>query len=91
MCQNVQNAQNDPQTEVKNNKEKEPAWKGYIRPGSFLGTLFFFFSLVLLDTFTENNVKEIYISTLKDILITMTMFFFTSRGVEKVSDLLKKP
>ena len=68
----------------------EPNWKQYIRPYSYIITLLIFFILMLLDgNYRDFKVKESYINILEAIINMMIAFYFTSRGLEKIIDIIQ--
>jgi len=57
-----------------------------VRPASFVSLLIIFIIFSIIDgNFFDINIKEIYIKLFGEILQTMVIFYFTSRGLEKVS------
>ena len=66
-------------------------WSKNIRPVSFAFSL----GMFTLLTFTDGNVmeftvKEAYINIWMYILLIMIGFYFSSRGLEKISDIISK-
>ena len=67
----------------------EPKWKQLTRPGSFVLTMFVFFTIMILDgNYGEFAIRDIYVHILEGIIITMIVALFTSRGAEKIVDRL---
>lgn len=57
-----------------------------IRPTALSITLLIFFILMILDgNFGNFTIKTGYLSILETILTTMVIFYFSSRGLEKVA------
>jgi hypothetical protein len=64
---------------------EEHKWRKYIRPGSYIFSLIVFFALMFIDgNITGFAIKEIYLKILENLLLAMTAFYFTSRGLEKI-------
>ena len=62
----------------------EPKWKQFVRPSTFILTLFIFFILMVSDgNWGVFNIRDIYLKILESILVTMVIALFASRGVEK--------
>ena len=76
--------------EPSKNECREPTWKQFIRPITFIITLLIFFIIMLLDgNWNEFQIRDIYLKILESILVTMVIALFTSRGVEKTFDIIK--
>ena len=83
---------------VENQKEEclhckkccEPKWKQFVRPSTFILTLFIFFILMVFDgNWGEFHIRDIYLKILESILVTMVIALFASRGVEKTFGIIK--
>ena len=62
-----------------------------VRPVSYLAMFILFLSVVLLDGNVGSfEVEEAYIPVIQSLFGTMTIFYFGSRGIEKVMRNLKK-
>ena len=62
-----------------------------IRPVSFLMMLMMFISIVLFDgNVGEFKINEAYIPVIQSLFSIMVIFYFSSRGIEKISKIIKK-
>lgn len=62
-----------------------------VRPTVLTATLLIFFILMVLDgNLGEFAIKPGYLSILETILTTMVIFYFSSRGIEKVATTFKE-
>ena len=62
-----------------------------IRPVSFLMMLMMFISIVLFDgNVGEFTINEAYIPVIQSLFSIMVIFYFSSRGIEKISKIIKK-
>ena len=62
-----------------------------IRPVSFLLMLMMFISIVLFDgNVGEFTINEAYIPVIQSLFSIMVIFYFSSRGIEKISKIIKK-
>jgi len=62
-----------------------------IRPVSFLMMLIMFISIVLFDgNVGEFTINEAYIPVIQSLFSIMVIFYFSSRGIEKISKIIKK-
>jgi len=60
------------------------------RPVSYFIMLFIFIFLLILNSFNVIHTDELYIETLKQVLLLMTGFYFTARTLEKIQKGSKK-
>ncbi len=62
----------------------------YVRPGALLSTLLLFMILMIIDgNIGEFSIKEHYLTILETLLTTMVVFYYSSRGIEKVAKTIK--
>ena len=62
-----------------------------VRPLSFLMMLILFISIVLFDgNVGEFVINEAYIPVIQSLFSVMVIFYFSSRGIEKISKIIKK-
>jgi len=62
-----------------------------IRPWALIITLGYFLAILVLDgNWGEFAIRDVYLNILENILVTMIAFLYGSRGVEKVSQIIKK-
>lgn len=63
----------------------------FIRPTALTVTLIVFFVLMILDgNFHEFSVKAAYLTILESILTVQIIFYFSSRGAEKIASTMNK-
>lgn len=61
-----------------------------IRPLSFLMMLIMFISIVLFDgNLGDFTINEAYIPVIQSLFSIMVIFYFSSRGIEKISKIMK--
>tara|TARA_R110002153_G_scaffold253906_1_gene412188 strand:- start:298 stop:780 length:483 start_codon:yes stop_codon:yes gene_type:complete len=62
-----------------------------VRPVSFVLMLLMFISIVLFDgNVGEFTINEAYIPVIQSLFSIMVIFYFSSRGIEKISKIIKK-
>lgn len=62
-----------------------------VRPVSFLLMLLMFISIVLFDgNVGDFTINEAYIPVIQSLFSIMVIFYFSSRGIEKISKIIKK-
>ena len=62
-----------------------------VRPVSFALMFVLFLSIVLLDgNVGEFEIREAYIAVIESLFTVMTIFYFSSRGLEKITKEFKK-
>ena len=62
-----------------------------VRPLSFLMMLLLFISIVLFDgNVGEFTINAAYIPVIQSLFSVMVIFYFSSRGIEKISKIIKK-
>ena len=65
-------------------------WSKNIRPVSFAWSLGIFSLFTFLAGTQKMNTPEMYITVWQYILLTQIAFYFSSRGLEKISDIISK-
>ena len=62
-----------------------------VRPLSFLMMLILFISIVIFDgNVGEFQINQAYIPVIQSLFSVMVIFYFSSRGIEKISKIIKK-
>jgi len=62
-----------------------------VRPLSFLMMLLLFISIVLFDgNVGDFKINQAYIPVIQSLFSVMVIFYFSSRGIEKISKIIKK-
>ena len=62
-----------------------------VRPVSFVLMLLMFISIVLFDgNVGEFTINQAYIPVIQSLFSIMVIFYFSSRGIEKISKIIKK-
>ena len=62
-----------------------------VRPLSFLMMLILFIAIVIFDgNVGEFVINEAYIPVIQSLFSVMVIFYFSSRGIEKISKIIKK-
>tara|TARA_R110000744_G_scaffold226651_2_gene345037 strand:+ start:89 stop:574 length:486 start_codon:yes stop_codon:yes gene_type:complete len=62
-----------------------------VRPLSFLMMLILFIAIVIFDgNVGEFDINEAYIPVIQSLFSVMVIFYFSSRGIEKISKIIKK-
>ena len=62
-----------------------------VRPVSFVLMLLMFISIVLFDgNVGDFTINEAYIPVIQSLFSIMVIFYFSSRGIEKISKIIKK-
>ncbi len=71
--------------------DNEHAITRLVRPVTYAAMFIMFLSMVFLDgNIGDFTINEAYIPVIQTLFSTMTIFYFGSRGVEKVSKIIKK-
>ncbi len=62
-----------------------------VRPVTFGAMFILFLAIVLLDgNIGSFKIKEVYIPVIQSLFSTMVIFYFSSRGLEKISKVMRK-
>lgn len=70
---------------------KDGVFTKYLRPASLAITLLFVLVIAVLDgNVGEFTVKAVYLTMIGGVLSIMVMFYFSSRGAEKIADTAAK-
>ena len=71
--------------------DKKLLLSNLVRPVTYMLFSVVFFSLVFFDgNIGSFTVNEVYVPVIETLFSTMTIFYFGSRGIEKVAKTLKK-
>jgi len=70
------------------NRDDDLLFTKITRPGSFWTVLISFIILLFLNSFGIIHTDPMYLEILKQLLQTMTGFYFTSRGIEKIAKIV---
>jgi len=70
------------------NQDNDLLFTKITRPGSFWTVLISFIILLFLNSFGIIHTDPMYLEILKQLLQTMTGFYFTSRGIEKIAKIV---
>jgi len=70
------------------NQDNDLLFTKITRPGSFWTVLISFIILLFLNSFGVIYTDPMYLEILKQLLQTMTGFYFTSRGIEKIAKIV---
>lgn len=70
--------------------DSEHTFTRLVRPTVFFAMFLLFLSIVLFDgNIGDFTINEIYIPVIEDLFKTMTMFYYGSRGIEKIAKTLR--
>lgn len=65
-------------------------WAKFVRPFTLIFLLLLFTSLSLVDMLTDYEISQSFLSVIKNWGDLVLMFFFASRGVEKIAKITNR-
>ena len=80
----------DKQTTERWKSDNEHLMTRLIRPLSYAWVLFMFTVIMVGDGNWGFTIKEVYIPVIESLMVTMTIAYFGSRGIEKTTKFLRK-